>query len=74
MDAEMIEKEALQLPETQRAELADRLLDSLSRTPTPLRESWIREIDDRKRAFAAGDIEAIDGPTAMKSLKSRFQK
>lgn len=74
MDAEIIEKEALQLPDTQRAVLVDRLLDSLSQISPLLRESWIREINDRKSAFTAGDIEAIDGPTAMEDLKSRFRR
>jgi hypothetical protein len=72
MDAAIIEKEAMQLTEAERALLADRLLSSLSRTSQVIREAWIRESDDRLAAFHRGDIEAIDGPSAIADLKKRF--
>ena len=72
MDAAIIEKEAMQLTEAERALLADRLLSSLSRTSQEIREVWIRESDERLAAFRRGDIEAIDGPSAIAELKKRF--
>lgn len=74
VDAAILEKEALQLPEAQRALLADRLLQSLSPIPPDLRQTWIREADDRMKAFREGTISAIDGPQVMADLRSQFAK
>ena len=74
MDAALLEKQALLLPETERAILAERLLESISPSASALRESWVREADARMRAFRAGDITAVDGPQAMADLRSRFVK
>ncbi len=47
MEAVIIEKEALQLSDCERAVLADRLLASLSRPPAGLDDAWLREADER---------------------------
>jgi hypothetical protein len=39
MDAVILEKEALMLPDTERAMLVERLLESISPCPSPLREA-----------------------------------
>lgn len=72
MDSAIIEKEALLLPDSQRALLADRLLESISVVPIELKEEWIRELDSRMDAYQRGEIEAVDGPAAMAELRSRF--
>tara|TARA_R110002096_G_scaffold371455_7_gene564855 strand:- start:5340 stop:5564 length:225 start_codon:yes stop_codon:yes gene_type:complete len=74
MDHAIIEKEALQLSDTERAVLADRLLESLSMTPSEITEAWIQEADDRMKAFRDGEIAAIDGTRAMAELRSKFAK
>jgi len=74
MDPAIIQKEALLLPETQRALLADRLLASLQTLPDELTEAWVAEARDRLDAYRAGEIEAVDGPTAISSLKNRFAR
>jgi hypothetical protein len=74
MDAAIIEKEALQLSEAERAVLADHLLASLSRTTSEIRDAWVHEADDRMRAFREGEITAVDGPQSMAELRARFQK
>ena len=74
MDLAIIEKEALQLPDTERALLADRLLCSLSQLPERLKDGWIQEADERLQAFREGKINAVDGPEAMANLKARFAK
>ena len=74
MDLAIIEKEALQLSESERAVLADRLLASLSKTPTAIREAWIREAEERMQAYRDGKISAVDGPEAMAKLRTRFGK
>ncbi|MEZ0389372.1 MAG: addiction module protein [Verrucomicrobium sp.] len=74
MDVAIIEKEALLLPEGQRALLADRLLESLSPIPSKLQEAWIKESDSRMSAFRAGEILALDGPHTISTLRARFRK
>jgi len=73
MDAAMIEKEALQLTDAERALLADRLLSSLSHPSQEVKDAWIRESDERLAAFRRGEIEALDGPSAIAGLKRRFR-
>ncbi|TSA31333.1 MAG: addiction module protein [Verrucomicrobiaceae bacterium] len=74
MDAAILEKEALLLPDTERALLVERLMESISPYPSALREAWVREADERMRAFRDGEISAVDGPQAMAELRSRFSK
>jgi len=74
MDPAIIEKEALQLTDSERAVLADRLLESLSTTPSEIREAWIQESEARMQAFREGKVAAVDGPEAMADLRSRFAK
>ncbi|MEO8614757.1 MAG: addiction module protein [Luteolibacter sp.] len=71
MEAVVIEKEALRLPENERARLADRLLESLSRRPAELEAAWLLEADSRMTAFREGLIEAVAGPEAMAKLRLR---
>ena len=70
----MIEKEALQLPDCERAVLADRLLASLSRRPAGLDETWLREADERMAAYREGRIEAVSGPEALAELRKKYQR
>lgn len=74
MEAALIEKEALQLPETERALLVDKLLDSLSRTTAEQETAWILEADERMEGFQEGRIEAVSGPQAMTDLRQRFSR
>lgn len=69
MDAAIIEKEALRLPDSERAVLTDRLLESLSQTSLELQTAWIQELDSRMEAFRNGKIAAVDGPQAMAQLR-----
>jgi len=74
MDAAILEKEALLLPDTERALLVERLIESISPCPSALREAWVREADERMRAFCDGEISAVDGPQAMADIRSQFSK
>jgi len=74
MDAAILEKEALRLPETARAVLADRLLESISHKPAGLEAAWIREADSRMEAFVEGRIAAVSGPEAMAELRAGFPR
>ena len=70
----MIEKEALQLSDCERAVLADRLLASLSRRPAGLDDAWLREADERMAAYREGRINAVSGPEALAELRMDFQR
>jgi len=74
MDAAIIEKEALQLSESERAILADRLLSSLSQIPDSLRDAWVQESEERMEAFRNGKVSAVDGPSAIADLRARFRR
>lgn len=74
MDAAILEKEALLLPDTERALLVERLMESISPSPSALLEDWVREADERGRAFRDGEISVVDGPQAMAELRARFSK
>ena len=74
MEMAIIEKEALRLPDGQRALLADRLIESLSGVTPALRQAWLAEADSRMEAFRRGEIQAVDGPEAMSALRARFRQ
>lgn len=74
MEAIIVEKEALQLSDCERAVLADRLLASLSRRPAGLDDAWLREADERMAAYREGRIEAVPGPEAMADLRNEFRR
>jgi hypothetical protein len=74
MEAVIVEKEALRLSDCERAVLADRLLESLSRRPAGLDDAWLREADDRMMAFRVGEIEAVSGPDSLADLRREFPR
>jgi len=71
MDAALLEREALLFPDAERAFLVERLMESISRTPTELRAAWVREADERMQAFREGKISAVEGLRAIAGLRSR---
>ncbi len=73
MDAAILEKEALSLPESARAVLADRLIESISPIPPTILDSWIEESESRLKAFERGEIEAVDGEEALSLLKNKYK-
>ncbi len=69
MEMATIEEAALQLTDSERALLADRLIESLSPVSLSLRAAWIAEADERMQAFQDGKITAVDGPAAVAELR-----
>ena len=68
--AEVLE-EALSLPESERAELVDRLLASLDSEAGSNNDAlWAREAEARIDAFERGEIEALSGDEALKEVKN----
>ena len=73
-DTVIVEKEALNLPEIDRALLANRLIESLSSPPDHILKAWAEEADSRSDAYRTGKISATDGPKAVAELKSRYSE
>ena len=74
MDAVIIESEALRLPESNRALLADLLLESLSRVSVVQRGEWTSESTDRYEAYQQGKLQSVDGPEALAAMRKLFSK
>ena len=70
MDIQTLEREALNLPATDRARLAHELLKSLDAlSATELDALWLNEINNRLAAFDAGRSQAI--PAEEVAAKAR---
>jgi Putative addiction module component len=71
MKAAIIEKEALQLSDSERAVLADRLLESLSPRPNGLDAAWIRKADSSWKWIGCGRTFGRDLPEIGQRRNSR---
>ena len=70
--AELFE-EASQLPETDRAELAGRLLDSLHGVPDAgVEAAWAEEIERRIRQVDSGEVKTIPWEDVRAKLYARL--
>lgn len=68
---EEILKAALNLPSDSRAELAEKLLESLDEEKrAEIEESWVEEIERRWTEFETGKMKAIPGEEVMRSLRA----
>lgn len=72
MDMVVIEKEALRLPDSQRALLVDRLIESLSSSVVTNRTVWLEELDSRMEAYRKGEVEVLDGEQAVRGIRDRL--
>jgi putative addiction module component (TIGR02574 family) len=60
-DLKALIREAVELPESDRATLAGVMLESLDPRPTPeVRSAWAREIERRVREIDDGTVELLD--------------
>lgn len=74
MDAVLIEREALGLPESERALLADRLLGSLESKRPTFEKEWLDVSRERFDAYKAGQMAASDGKSAVSAIRSDLRK
>lgn len=74
MDIALVEANAMQLRESDRALLADRLIRSITPVSPVIRQAWDDEISSRLSAYRAGEIQAVDGNSAMDALLIRFSR
>lgn len=72
MDATTIERDALSLTTAERAQLVDRLLQTLTPENADRMERWGQEADRRLQAFEQSQEAAVDGPTAVAKLRHRL--
>jgi putative addiction module component (TIGR02574 family) len=72
MDQAILEHEAMRLPPKDRALLADALLGSLDDDAArEVEASWTAEAEERLAAYRRGDLNAVDGPAALRELRER---
>ena len=65
--------EVLALPVHERAELVERILDSLSETPDKERlERWAAETESRLDAIDRGELKTLPGEEVLARLKQRY--
>jgi putative addiction module component (TIGR02574 family) len=67
---DQIEQDALALPPEQRAQLVDKLWDSLGDTTYPaLTENWRAEIERRRQQLANGQAVAVPGEAVSRRAR-----
>ena len=66
--AEQVLTEALSLPPSERAQLAERLFSSLDISQQELDRLWAQEADSRIDGYDRGDIKAVSANDVFKNL------
>jgi putative addiction module component (TIGR02574 family) len=75
MSLASIQEEVIQLDPTERAKLIDLLWESLDGARVKeIEAKWAAESEDRIDAFERGELTAVDGPTALRYLRSSLRK
>jgi putative addiction module component (TIGR02574 family) len=68
---EQVLSEALSLPPSERAQLAERLFSSLDISQEELDRLWAQEADSRIDAYDRGDIKAVSANDVFKNISRR---
>ena len=75
MSLESIQSEISRLSDTERARLIDFLWESLDEESIKqIEEKWAAESEARINAVERGELETLDGPTALEELRSILRK
>ena len=75
MSLASIQEEIIQLDPNERAKLIDLLWESLDETRVKeIEAKWAAESEDRIDAYERGELAAVDGPTALKDIRSSLGK
>ena len=75
MSLTAIQKEIVNLSSAERAMLIDILWESLDEERSKEVESqWAAESEDRIDAVDRGELETVDGPTALAELRASLRK
>ena len=74
MSLASIQKEVVQLNFTERVRLIDLLWESLDEGRlNEIEAKWAAESEDRIDAFDRGELPAVDGPSALRELRSSLR-
>ncbi|HXD32031.1 MAG TPA: addiction module protein [Pyrinomonadaceae bacterium] len=65
-------RELLTLPDSERARLAEQLLESLEPQSEHNRKVWAEEAESRIDAFERGELNAVSGEEVFARLNSKF--
>ena len=72
--ANKILEDALALPDDERRRIAELLLDSVSTdSAEAIEAAWVAEALRRAGELERGEVEALDGESALKDLKAKLQ-
>jgi hypothetical protein len=75
MSLASIQKEIAQLDPRERALLIDLLWESLDGSNiSEIEARWAVESEDRIDAYERGELSAVDGPAALRELRSSLRK
>lgn len=67
--------EALLLSREARAELVDKLLQSLNKpAPVDIDKLWAEEAENRISEYDSGKVNSMDGLQVIKELRDRYKK
>ena len=69
---DVLEAEALSLPQADRSRLVDRLLASLGHAPE-WEEAWSQEADRREARIVAGQAQWVNGPDAVARIRDALK-
>ncbi len=69
---EVLEAEALQLPEVDRARLIERLIASLDTDPK-VENAWAEEVERRLAAIENGTAAWLTGPETLNEIKAQYR-
>jgi putative addiction module component (TIGR02574 family) len=75
MECAVLAKEALRLTPFEKAQIIDALWQSLDPVEQEsVDRAWLTESRDRLKAFHTGEIKALDGEDAIKSIESELNR
>jgi len=75
MDSLILASEALKLPPSERAQIIDTLWRSLDPVEqASIDRAWLLESQDRLAAFRAGQLTAVDGDEALRTIEDELKK
>ncbi|MBE9138820.1 addiction module protein [Nodosilinea sp. LEGE 07088] len=75
MDSVLLKEAALKLSPFERAQLIDALWQSLDPAEqAEIDAAWLEESQDRLAAYRQGEVEAVDGESALASLRENLSQ
>ena len=75
MDSILLKEAALKLSAYEKAQLIDALWQTLdSADQAAIDNAWVEESKDRLKAYRQGELEAVDGETALSEVKAKLSQ